>query len=159
MNDFVTRTFQERHLEAIACKDCGSEFFYEIAVNRYSASAYSSMAGGDMHVIEGIPLSMRICVCGRPLGPVISGGRTGRGVDETAALVKAVEGALQNREKVPAALADLVAFSKKAVTKSQLDEAVGRLKAVEGAQRDQKKVAADLSLVTKRQSDEMSSRL
>jgi hypothetical protein len=117
----------------LPAKDCGSEFVFEIAVNRYSASAYSSMAGGDMVVIQGIPLSMRVCVCGRPLAPVISGGRTGRGVAEAAALVTAVEGALQNREKVPAVLADLVAFSKKAVTKRQLDEVVGRLKAVEGA--------------------------
>ena len=62
-NDFGKRTFQGPQLEALVCKDCGSQFFYPVELKRYSASAYSSMAGGDMQPIGDMTHSIRVCIC------------------------------------------------------------------------------------------------
>jgi hypothetical protein len=134
-NDLRARMFQESRPAALVCDRCGSDFFYAVGLNRYAAEAYSSMAGGDMQVMGAIPHSIRVCPCGKPVVPVISGVRRGAGAAETEELVEAIEGALRIQEKVAGDLAavsvDLAAVSRGGVTKGQFAELAGRLKALE----------------------------
>jgi hypothetical protein len=70
--------------------------------NRYSAKAYSSTTGRDMRALEGTQHAIRICVCGKPVSSVISGGRTGRGTAESCAMIAAFEGTGRIQKKMTA---------------------------------------------------------
>jgi hypothetical protein len=138
-SDAFGRTFREPPPDVLTCEGCGGEFFYEVKLNRYSASAYSSVVGGDLEVIGHTGYFIRICVCGRPVSPNISGGRVGRTATEGGAVITAVEEAHQVQEKRRADLAEVIKgivpkgqFNElTAFIKSQFKELAGRIKVLE----------------------------
>ncbi len=62
----------------IVCTRCGSAFFREVEFNQYSDIAMGSGTGGDIRVISQMPQALRVCLCGFPYSPGITGlrGRT-----------------------------------------------------------------------------------
>ncbi len=85
------RRFQEAALPALSCDYCGGQFFMDVNLNKYAEGAHSSTAGGDMEVIGTMVHQIRICPCGRPVAPSISGGRLGRGASETGDVLRTIE--------------------------------------------------------------------
>ena len=121
-------------LQALLCDHCGSEFFYAVELHRYSANAYSEIAGGDLHVIDHpTAQAIRICICGRPVVPVISGGRMGYGAGNTRKLVGTVQAAIEAQQKgtadLEAVTVDMGVLTAGAVTKRELQEFEKRIMA------------------------------
>jgi hypothetical protein len=122
------RRFRESKIPALKCARCGGEFFMDVNLNKYSADAYSGSAGGDMQVIGGMTHQIRICLCGLPVAPNISGGRVGRGATETAAVVKAVDHAISVHNTFGEHLRVMV---DKAVTQPQIQGLQAQIQALE----------------------------
>ena len=65
---------QSRLNRAIACEVCGSEHFAEVTFNKYAGGFYTSGGpGGDLQVASIMPQTLRICLCGNPITPNLSG--------------------------------------------------------------------------------------
>ena len=59
--------------QLITCPRCGSRHFVEHTYNKYNASTYGSTPGADMMVVSTMPQTIRVCLCGWPYNPNISG--------------------------------------------------------------------------------------
>jgi hypothetical protein len=89
--------------QPVVCPDCGSTWFFEVVFNQYSKSVYSSAPGGDHKVISVMPQYLRMCACGRPITPNLSGIRGGRTPNgEMASFFDALQGAVNYRTEVAA---------------------------------------------------------
>jgi hypothetical protein len=65
---------RQRELEqAIICPECNSTWFAELTYNQYSDMTYGAGAGSDLRVISIMPQTIRVCLCGHPFTPNISG--------------------------------------------------------------------------------------
>jgi hypothetical protein len=65
---------RQRELEqAVICPECGSTWFTEMTYNQYSDMAYGAGAGADLRVISIMPQTIRVCLCGHPFTPNVSG--------------------------------------------------------------------------------------
>ena len=70
---------QQRELERpISCLECGSTWFAEVGFDQYSDIANGSAPGGDMRIISEMRQTLRVCLCGAPFSPNLTGirGRT-----------------------------------------------------------------------------------
>jgi hypothetical protein len=105
----------------LVCDKCGSEWFYEVGLRKYAASAYSSAAGGDLTVISSTDQAIRVCICGRPVPPTISGGRRGIGPDEMRSAAAAVENTRDQADKTDESIDAIV---RESVTARQLEGAL-----------------------------------
>src|SRR6266702_3591108 len=77
---------QQRELEQpVICPECNSTWFSEMIFNQYSDLAYGGGAGADLRVINVTPQTIRVCLCGHPYTPNLSGvrGRMASGEMET----------------------------------------------------------------------------
>lgn len=73
-NDIHAR--QRREIEQpVVCETCGSQWFTEATFHQYSNIAYGSGTGGDLRTISNTSQVIRVCVCGRPVTPNLSGVR------------------------------------------------------------------------------------
>jgi hypothetical protein len=127
MNDF--RTHEPPEQQVAVCEACGGTYFYETPIHRYAADAYSAVLGGELRAIEDhVPKSIRMCICGRPAVPVISGGLIGRSATEANSVISIVEGAVQTQKKITN---DIAALTKGAATARRVDELAARIKALE----------------------------
>ena len=63
----------ERQAEAAVCDNCGSSWFCEVEFNQYRSGTYSSAPGGDLDVINPMPMRIRVCACGKPYRPNVGG--------------------------------------------------------------------------------------
>ncbi len=73
---------RQREIEQpVVCEQCGSSWFMEATFNQYSGLAYGSSTGADLRVISSSPQFLRVCLCGFPYNPQLSGvrGRTATG--------------------------------------------------------------------------------
>lgn len=59
----------------ISCTKCGSGYFQEVTYNKYSDIAMGSGTGGDIRVISDVPQMLRVCLCGYPYNPNLTGTR------------------------------------------------------------------------------------
>ena len=59
--------------QVVVCPRCGSVHFTEHTYQRYKAYAYGSGAGADLSVDSAIPQTIRVCLCGWPYEPNLSG--------------------------------------------------------------------------------------
>jgi hypothetical protein len=83
--------FMERAQIGLLCDRCGGEWFYVVELSKYSADAYSAMAGGDIQPTGMTVQPIRMCACGRAVPPNLSSGRTTRGASESQQAVLSVE--------------------------------------------------------------------
>jgi hypothetical protein len=118
------RQTTNRGMEPLVCDKCGSEWFYQVTLRKYAASAYSSAAGGDLTVISSTAQAIRVCICGRPIPPSISGGRRGIGPDELRSAVSPVENARDQADKTDQNV-DLMV--RESVTPRELEEALKKI--------------------------------
>lgn len=74
----------------VACPKCGSTWFREGEFRQYSAMLFGSGAGADLRVIGNTMQTIRVCLCGFPITPNVSGVRgktaTAEGKDFMASL-------------------------------------------------------------------------
>jgi hypothetical protein len=126
--DFLERVERVRQttrgMEPLVCDKCGSEWFYQVTLQKYAASAYSSAAGGDLTVISTTEQAIRVCVCGRPIPPSISGGQRGIGPDEMRSAAGAVDNA---RDEADTSEQSLELLVRESVTARQLEEVVKKI--------------------------------
>jgi len=64
--------------QTVVCEKCGSEWFAELTFNRYLQTVYSNAPGGDLMIVGTMPQTIRVCLCGNPIRPNLSGVRGGR---------------------------------------------------------------------------------
>jgi len=76
---------QAREIERpIVCPECKSDWFTEMNYNQYSDIATGSGTGGDIRQINMMTQTLRVCVCGHPYSPTLTGIR-GRAATESLA--------------------------------------------------------------------------
>lgn len=81
--------------QVVKCPRCGSVHFTEHTYQRYKSFIYGSAAGADLQTDSVMPQVIRVCLCGWPYEPNISGftsARTKKGQEQegfTASLLAA----------------------------------------------------------------------
>ena len=87
----VAQYMNQQQQNRLVCDKCQSAWFYEVLLSQYAAGAYSEMAGGDIQQIGSTQHSIRVCLCGRPIPPSLSGGRVTRGANESQKVAESVD--------------------------------------------------------------------
>ena len=72
------RALQESANAPVICEKCGSDWFYEVELHQYRGGMYSSAPGGELQIVSTMPQRIRLCLCGHPVSPNLSGYRGGR---------------------------------------------------------------------------------
>lgn len=67
------RNLQSTMYKEVKCPSCGSVWFREAQFNRYAAGRYGAAPGADMQVISAVTQTIRVCLCGYPIHPNLSG--------------------------------------------------------------------------------------
>ena len=112
-----------RELETpVVCPECKSNWFTEQTFNQYSDLAYGGGAGGDLRVINVTPQTIRVCLCGHPYTPKLSGIRGRVATGELDDFKKSLHAAhtLRNQANTPE------------VTMQQITEKFASSKEIEG---------------------------
>lgn len=108
--------------QIITCPLCGSEHFTESTFNKYSSNVYGAQAGADLRVASTMPQTIRVCLCGWPYNPNLSGftsARSMRGM-ETEGFSRSLQNA-QTYLKTAGAKPNLDAITREMVTTSDLN--------------------------------------
>src|ERR1017187_6623059 len=95
---------QAREIERpIICPECNSSWFSEVAFNQYSDIAMGSGTGGDIRQINMMPQTLRVCVCGHPYSPNLTGIRGRAATESLASFQESLKGAQAVRKVILAA--------------------------------------------------------
>ena len=95
---------QAREIERpIICPECNSSWFSEVAYNQYSDIAMGSGTGGDIRQINMMPQTLRVCVCGHPYSPNLTGIRGRAATESLASFQESLKGAQAVRKVILAA--------------------------------------------------------
>ena len=95
---------QAREIERpIICPECRSSWFSEVAYNQYSDIAMGSGTGGDIRQINMMPQTLRVCVCGHPYSPNLTGIRGRAATESLASFQESLKGAQAVRKVILAA--------------------------------------------------------
>src|ERR1039458_339648 len=87
----------------IICPECRSSWFSEVAYNQYSDIAMGSGTGGDIRQINMMPQTLRVCVCGHPYSPNLTGIRGRAATESLASFQESLKGAQAVRKLILAA--------------------------------------------------------
>src|ERR1039458_4127677 len=87
----------------IICPECNSSWFSEVAFNQYSDIAMGSGTGGDIRQINMMPQTLRVCVCGHPYSPNLTGIRGRAATESLASFQESLKGAQAVRKVILAA--------------------------------------------------------
>jgi hypothetical protein len=95
---------QAREIERpIICPECKSSWFSEVMYNQYSDIAMGSGTGGDIRQINMMPQTLRVCLCGHPYSPSITGIRGRAATESLASFQESLKGAQSVRKVILAA--------------------------------------------------------
>lgn len=123
------QNLQSRAERPVQCPKCGSTWFREGEFRQYSAMLFGSGAGADLRVIGNTMQTIRICLCGFPITPNISGVRgktaTAEGKDFAVSLKGAQDALMAN---AGGGNADLEAILDQVPTKKEFQAEVDAVK-------------------------------
>src|ERR1039458_49191 len=87
----------------IICPECISSWFTEMTYNQYSDIAIGSAAGADIRQLNMMPMPLRVCLCGHPYAPNLTGIRGRAATEVQASFQESLKGAQAVRKVILAA--------------------------------------------------------